>query len=232
MYEIHLLITSGLKDSNCTNYIMVYGYYHKTLKTKPAVGETCPGCGATNCMQLEVVSKISHYMFIPSWSGTPKVLVKCNICGNKYILDAFPDSWNDGHELQKNTSRRFYHFTGTFLILAFVVFVASMMIWGSIENKDRRKNEITNLKEGNVIVYELPDGKKTCMYVDSVGGDSVYVRENMLSTNKDAGRIDEPENYAEEQAIYTKSQLLKMEEDKLIKSIYFSTTYFYYNNPE
>ncbi|NDW08738.1 hypothetical protein D0T56_03595 [Dysgonomonas sp. 520] len=180
-------------------------------------------------MRLEIVSKVSHIMFIPSWSGAKIPLVSCGVCEKKYYASVFPNIAEEAENLRKSTNRRFYHFIGTFLILAFFMSIAILIFSDSRDRQESLLTKIEKITEGQVIVYKLDNGEKTCMYVDGVRGDTVLVRENRLSTNKNVSYIDEPENYTHGQTFYTKVQLRKMLKDEILTKIYLSTTYYYYN---
>ncbi|NDV59477.1 hypothetical protein [Bacteroides sp. 519] len=205
---------------------MVYGYYYKTINKGPILlDDTCPSCGSKGTLRMDVICKVSHWMYIPCWPSDKQPILECSVCQGKYKTSALPHLHPKDHELLKRTSYRFYHFAGLILLLLFAGFFTYLVISGEKEKIEKIHKEIETLDEGLVINYKLPDKQKTSMYVDSVRGDSVWVRENKMATTGQVMRINTSENYSDEPTLYLKEELHKLANEERIINIYITAAY-------
>ena len=195
---------------------MISGYYYKRLKTQNLPAETCPKCETQGRMILESGCRVHHGMFIPMWANKKCVFLSCEICKSNH---AIPDHLSDqAMSLYKQTRYRWYHYIGACLLIAFFASVALLIFTGEKERNENLSSKIENICEGNVIYYKLNGKEKTSMYVDKTVNDTVFVRENKLSTNKNVSAIDIEHNYTDKQTFYLKSELFEMhKQDKIIK---------------
>lgn len=211
--------------------MIVYGHYYKTLKKLPISNEVCPNCEVKGQMFIETICKVNHALFIPYWASDKEVIISCNVCGKRYLNSGFPHLQSQIKDTYIKSRYRWYYFIGTILFFALISFFITLMILGNRENEKNMLESIDSVYAGQTIFYKLDDGNKTCMYVDSIIGDTLIVRENTLSVNRDMYQIDEPENYSKKQTFYTKSQLKEMmDEDKLIEIALTTTAFYYHKN--
>jgi len=195
---------------------MVSGYYYKRLKTQNLPTETCPKCETQGQMILESGCRVHHGMFIPMWANKKCVFLSCKVCKSNH---AIPDHLSEqAMSLYTKTRYRWYHYIGTFLLVTFFASIALLIFTGEKERKDDLSTKIENITKGHVIYYKLNNKERTSMYVDEVVNDTVFVRENKLSTNKNVSTIDLKHNYTDKQSFYLKPTLLEMyKQDKIIK---------------
>lgn len=208
---------------------MVYGHYYRTLSKLPAADEICPNCGAKGQMQIEVICKVSHMMFIPSWASKKDTLVTCNICNKKFYTHNFPNLKKTADKLMAQSSYRWWYFIGTIVYIGIVPLPLGLIFFGSTNKEDRLMDDFNKMHAGQVIFYKIDKMKKSCMYIDSITSDSIIVRENKLSTNKHVENIDEPYNYSDQQSAYSKDQIRKMIEAGDLIDIQTTTTYIHFN---
>ena len=197
---------------------MVSGHYFKRLKTQDLPDETCPNCETQDQMILEVGCRVHHGMFVPLWANKKCVFLSCKVCKNNYAISEYPHLSKQAMSLYKKTQYRWYHYIGAFFLITFFVSTILLIFSGQKERKDDLSTKIENISQGNVIYYKLSNKEKTSMYVDKVVNDTVVVRENKLSTNKNVSTIDIKHNYTDKQTFYMKSTLFEMhKQDKIIK---------------
>lgn len=205
---------------------MIYGYYYKTINKGPTLpDDTCPGCGSKGTLRLNIICKVSHWIYIPCWPSNKQPVLECSMCQEKYKTDALPHLYPKDQELLKRTGYRFYHFAGLILLLLFVGLFACLVISGEKEKMEKIHRGIETLDEGVVINYKLPDKQETSMYVDSVRGDSVWVRENRMATTGQVMHINTSENYSDEPTLYLKEELHKLADEERIIEIYITAAY-------
>lgn len=205
---------------------MVYGYYYKSIKKGPVLhNDICPGCGSKGTLHLDVICKVNHCMYVPCWPSDKQVVLECLVCNGKFRTEAIPHIHPEGMHLQRKTPYRFYHFTGLFLALVLIGLFAYLKISSDKEILEKLHDKIETLDEGLVINYKLPDKQKTSMYVDSVKGDSVWVRENRMATTGQLMKINKTENYSDQQTIYLKEELHKLANEDRIIDIYITSAY-------
>ncbi|NDV65845.1 hypothetical protein [Bacteroides sp. 224] len=205
---------------------MVYGYYYKTIKKGSTLhNDICPGCGSKGTIRLSVICRVNHYVYIPFWPSNKQTVLECSVCGGKYKSEALPHIQPKAEALQKETPYRIYHFVGLFLVLAIACLFTYMIISDNKTQIEKLHNEVEHLDEGLVINYQLPDKQKTSMYVDSVRGDSVWVRENTLSTTGKVMKINQAENYSTHPSTYLKEELHKLVDEDRIINIYITAAY-------
>ena len=199
---------------------MVYGYYYKRLKTKNLPTETCPNCDVEGQMTLESGCRVHHGIFIPLWANKKCVFLSCKVCKNNYAISEYPHLSDQAESMYKKTRCHWYYYIGT--IFAFIIFfsIATLIFSEEKDHKKELSSQIENIREGNVIYYKLSDKKRTSMRVDKVVNDTVFVRENKLSTNKNVSTIDKRHNYTDKQTFYLKSTLIEMHEKNKIIKIY------------
>ena len=129
--------------------------------------------------------------------------------------------------LYAGARRRWYHFLGPIFIALLVGAFTVSDVLSDREEQQRIREKVTALQEGYIIYYRLPQGGWTSMFVDEIRGDSVVVRENRLSVDKqnDVRRIDDQENYSHKQTLYPRSDLVRLADEKRIGKIYRNYTY-------
>lgn len=205
---------------------MVYGYYYKTIKRGPTLcNDVCPGCDSKETLHLDIICRVNHMMYIPFWPSDKRAVLECTICHGKYKTEALPHMEAQSKALLKDTRYRFYHFSGLLLIFLFACTFAALAISSNKEVLERNHNWIKRLDKGLVINYKLPDKQKTSMYIDSIKGDSVWVRENRMSTTGQVMKINKTENYSDKQTIYLKDELHKLVDEDRIIDIYMTAAY-------
>ena len=205
---------------------MVYGYYYKSIKKGPVLHhDVCPGCGSKGTLCLSVLCKINHCMYVPFYPSSKQVVLECSVCNGKFKTEALPHIHPEGIRLRRKTPYRFYYFTGLFLALVLVGLFMCLKASSDKEVLENLHSKIDTLDEGLVINYRLPDKQKTSMYVDSVKGDSVWVRENRMSTTGQIMKINKTENFSDQQTIYLKDELRKLANDERILDIYITSAY-------
>ena len=201
---------------------MVSGYYYKRLKTQNLPAETCPNCDTQSGMMLESGCRVHHAMFIPVWANKKCVFLSCEFCKSKHSISEYPHLSDQAMSLYKKTKYRWYHYIGTCFLIALFAGTALLIFSGEKERKEDISAKIENISKGHVIYYKLSDDKKTSMYVEKVVNDTIFVRENKLSTNKNVSAIDIEHNYTNKQTFYLKPALLEMHENSKIIKIYQS----------
>ena len=199
---------------------MVHGYYTKVIRTEPLPPAPCPNCEDTMHLQAVVLCRVNHIMFIPFTASKKRAAIRCSLCGTFYEPDAFPAYAVQARELAANTRYKWYHFTALAAILLFMGAVAALVIAGSRERNDLLQKELEELHAGNVIFYRTGSKENTCMKVDAVSNDTVFVFENKLTTNKDAYSLDEDNNYSTKRTVLLKKELKQMLDDGTIRNIY------------
>lgn len=204
---------------------MVYGYYYKTILSKP-ISMSCPNCGSKDHQSIDIRCKVSHCCFIPCIASGKEAVTACGICGKKYYVIEPNPLYNEAQATLKNKSLPWYYFTGAALFGIFALSFAVLMIWGSQENKERKLHLLDKAHAGYTILQKLDNGDKTCMLITDVRNDSVFVRENRLSTNKNVYDINELENFSNKITSYTFAQLQEMIDNGSITDIVQTTLYF------
>jgi len=208
---------------------MVYGHYYRTIAKKPLDRDvSCARCEVQGEMKIEIVCKVSHIMFIPVWASKKEALISCNICASKYYPEDYPQMSEYIQNLLKIIRYPWYYYSGFILGIIFFLFCISLPYFGKIEEENLRQSKIENIQDGQVIFLKLHENNKTSMYVDSIAGDTLFIRKNRLSTQGNPYEIDEPENYEDERKIYTKEMIREMNHSDQILDIALTTTYFYY----
>ena len=201
---------------------MISGYYYKPLKTQSLPSETCLECGTQGGVVLEVGCRVHHWMFIPMWANKKCVTLTCEVCSSRHVVPENSPVSDIAFSMYEKTRYRWYHYALTFFLITVIASTVILIFSGEKENKDELLSEIENINADDVIYYRLNNKEKTSMYVDTVINDTVFVRENRLSTNKSVSTIDLEHNYTDKQSFYLKSTLLEMYEQKKIINIYQS----------
>ena len=209
---------------------MISGYYYKRLKTQDLPFETCPSCGTQGGMSLESGCRVHHGMFVPLWANRKCVFLSCEICNSKHFISEDSHLSDMAISMYEKTRYRWYHYIGTIFLISLFALIAILTFSGEKENKDELLSKIENICADDVIYYKLNGKEKTSMYVDSVSNDTVFVRENKLSTNKSISTIDQMHNYTNKQTFYLKPTLLEMHKHKKIIKIYQSKIQLFYED--
>ena len=208
---------------------MVSGYYYKRLKTQGLPSETCPYCGTQGGMLLESGCRVHHELFVPMWANKKCVCLTCEICSSKYPISENSPLSDMAVSMCENTWYRWYHYIGTIFLITLFTSIAVLIYSGEKGSNDELLSEIENISADNVVYYKLNNKEKTSMYVDQVVNDTIFVRENKLSTNQNISTIDRKHNYTEKQTFYLKSKLLEMYEQNKIIKIYKYNSVIYEN---
>ena len=199
---------------------MVSGYYYKRLKIQNLADETCHNCETQGQMMLESGCRVHHELFVPLWANKKCVFLSCEVCKNRYAISEYPHLSDQAESLYEKTRYRWYHYTGTIFAIILILSIALLIFSGEREREDKVLSQIENIAADEVIYYKLNDDEKTSMYVDKVVNDTIFVRENKLSTNKNISTIDRKHNYTDKQSFYLKSTLFEMHKKKRIIKIY------------
>lgn len=204
---------------------MVYGYYYKTILSKP-ISMECPNCGAKDLQSIDIRCKINHCCFIPCFASNKEAVSACAVCGKKYYISEGDSIYTDSQTLLKNKRYPWYYFIGTTLFILFVLSFAALMFSGSQKSKEEKKHLLDKAHAGYTILQKLDNGDKTCMLITAVRNDTVFVRENRLSTNRNVYDINELPNFSEKVTPYTFDHLQKMIDKGEITDIVQTTLYF------
>ncbi len=204
---------------------MVYGYYYKSILNK-TTSMSCPNCGTKDHQSIEIRCKVSHCCFIPCYASNKEVITACGVCGKKYYINQADPLYNEAQTTLKNKRLPWYYFSGTIFFGILMLSFAVLMFWGMQENKERKLHLLDKAHAGYTILQKLDNGDKTCMLITDVRNDTVFVRENRLSTNHNVYDINELENFSEKITVYTFAQLQSMIDNGTVTDIVQTTLYF------
>lgn len=201
-------------------------YFYRVIKRvdlKTAC--TCPSCGATHSMRLEVGCRVYHYIFLPVYANHREVSVHCGTCAKNFEPKYFPNIPKMLIAELKKTPYPWYYFIGRGICIILTVLFIISIVEHFIVSKSTLANSIDSVGKGDVIVYEVENGKKTTLYVTNEERDTMYVRLNSKVVHKDElSEIDTPDNYVKEVTIFTKKKLREMADEGKVLDIYMSAT--------
>lgn len=204
---------------------MVYGHYYKTIK-KVNIRHICPNCGSKQMQWLKVTCKVSHCMFIPSYASQKNVITSCELCNTAYYIPKDSELYNQSQKILKDTKYPIWLYLGSILFVILCLVIACLIIMGQRETQKDKSALIGSAKAGYLITKKLDDHQKTSMLIIKVTEDTLFVRENMYSTNSDVYDISDFENFSPQINSLSMNDLRQMIEQGEITDIKATTLTF------
>lgn len=204
----------------------MFKYKYKTIKHGATISEVCPMCETKNSTSLKIICRINYFSVVPFWGSKKKVVFSCGSCGKLYSISKNSVYRDKADDLLKKARYPLSCFTGVIILsLALVVLLGYGSFSTNVLNKRGNSimvvdNILNNIRPGAVIFYLSENGEKTSMIVDEISSDTLFVRKNNQTTMNNVYELDIKENYSSDQSIYTRSQIRKMNDEKIILNIY------------
>lgn len=188
---------------------VLFGIRRAFLKSYIVNRKVCPSCKEHNCISYNIYRSHFHIFWIPMFPLIKSFNAKCTRCYSEFVPKDVPDN------LLKKTKGKKWQFTGTLIILALTPI---LMIFPSNNNK---MDLLGSPQPGDKYKYKVENKLYSIMLVDYSTKDSVYVFQNNLVINKifRLYKIDEPENYPDQNIGFSKKEIIKMGEEDVIYSV-------------
>ena len=193
--------------------MLVYGAKSKKILSE-TLHEKCPNCGTQNSVQMVILQKYAHLFWIPSFPTGKTATTECKFCKQKFNLKEMPEAFREEYKILKSkTKAPLYTYSGLiiFIVLLGLVFFNS--------DRNRRKNHelIKSPQKGDIYELRIEGYHYTLQKVNRVSGDTVFVYEHMMETDKISGiaelKSKGDKAYKELELPFTKNKLSKMLED-------------------
>ena len=190
--------------------MIVYGTKAKQL-AKEALTDKCPNCGTQNSVDMYVFQKYAHVFWIPFTPIGKTGVSQCSHCKQALKTKEMPTQLKASYDnVKAQTKTPFWTFIGLALL---VVLITSAVI--SDRNKSALNAKLIEApQKGDVYEIKTEDNQYTLMKVESINGDTVFIREHKYSTNKASGfsemRQKGDAGYQEEVSFFEKKELKTM----------------------
>jgi|GEM_PF-3586839 len=190
--------------------LIVRGIYRRLLRTED-LAEPCFLCLCTGKHQLHIYQDCMHVYWIPFFPHRKKGTFECGHCGQ--TLE--PEFANPGMKERYRSTRKkcrtpLFMFTGPAiftLLLVHVLFIAPILQRNAI------MEHVNHPRPGDV--YSIVQEKKYFLLrIERVSGDTVFMRQSKLSTDKRRGLKDGEFHSKDAYSAFTKpflrSELIEM----------------------
>jgi len=180
----------------------------------------CPSCSSSNVLLYRIYSKYVHLTMIPLFAVGKIFESECSNCNKDFDYEDFSE--NDKEKIInikeiKEAETPFWTYTGIIVLIGFIIFGINSYL----ENNDQISERINTPTVGDVYNLKLSNGYYSTVRIDEINNDSVYTTQNDYNTYLpfDVDEIDQPENYTNSKATYSKKELLELYEKDIISSI-------------
>ncbi len=163
--------------------MMISGTNSKIINQQSYKGK-CQYCGEENCVEIQVKQNYLHIFWIP-FVPTKRVAVSvCLNCKNTLEGKELSEDYNGVFQRIKAESKTpIWMWSGLGLIallIAFGVYVGN-------QNKEENLQLVSAPKIGDVYEFKTGNGNYTLAKVNSVKGDSVFLKWSLYETDKITG---------------------------------------------
>lgn len=202
--------------------MLIYGTGGKIIKDGTIRNVTCSACKNDTSLQYTVTAKYFHLYWIPVFPYKRQSTVTCHTCADTFMLKDLSQKVQDkfAREKENSGSARFpvWMFSGLILIVGLI----GMAFYSSNKTENTELGYIDQPEVGDIYSVELDSTNHySTVRVDRVTPDSVFATENNYETDKLNGiyEINKPENYTDLKTAYSRSDLRKLYNEKIIYSI-------------
>lgn len=196
--------------------MILYGTKATHRKTE-YIADSCPACGTSNTMQMNVFQRYAHIYWIPFFPIGKTGVSQCNGCQQVLKFNEMtPALKMSYYNIKKQIPVPFWTFSGA---LALVVIFAGAAYAGR-QKSDKVSKMITALKKDDILHVKLKDNAFTLLKINKVAGDSIYFVANKYQTNLESGIDDlEGKEYESEPEVITTAELQAMDKKDQILDV-------------
>jgi hypothetical protein len=197
--------------------MIIYGT-KATLIGKETQFEKCTNCGAQNNVELHMFQRYAHIFWIPFFPIGKTGVSQCGQCKQVLKLKEMPDNLRDAYDrLKKQSKAPVWTFSG----LALIVVLIGIGIVSSRQEDARNAKLIADPRKGDVYEVGLSPSSYTLYKVDEIVGDTVYIVQNLYTTNMSTGLGElKSKPYAEDEVVpYSKAELKELFENDKIRDV-------------
>lgn len=200
--------------------MIIYGSKAKQLAKENLV-DTCPNCGKHNTVDLYVFQNYAHVFWIPFFPIGKKVISQCENCKQVLKLKEMPSTFTMTYE---NMKSQFKTPVWTFSGVALLAILVTIGVINDQQNTAKNSRLILAPQTGDVFEVKTKDNQYTLYKIQTIEGDSAFIRINKFETNKATGLSELKGKgetaFDEDLYAFTKTALRQMFDNGEIVDIY------------
>ncbi len=191
-----------------------------SLIKKEILAEPCMYCGQVNAVNMQVLQRYFHFLWIPFFPLNKPGLTICMHCKKINRHPEFPDSYNLFYAHVKLQSRTpWWVFSGS----VFALLLAGFLIFSIRDSYSRYAKLIQEAKSGDLYTVKTDDNKYRLYKVQRVKNDSVFVSFSQTDVSKSKYTkyilARGPDAFANEEFGFTKKLLLRQLNERTLLSV-------------
>ena len=188
--------------------MIIYGTNGAHMRTTPLPGVACPGCTASNTLQLSVFSRYVHLYWVPLFPLNKPTVARCGHCQQTWEGKAISAELRaPALALKQATRIPLWHWSG-------VAAVVTFMGWGALESTRSNREGTAYLAQPQVgDIYTVratdDDPNYSLLKVVAVKGPTVDVVPNdyQIDNSHPIEALNAPANYNKESFPLTQFEL-------------------------
>ncbi|WP_035563227.1 hypothetical protein [Hymenobacter sp. IS2118] len=192
--------------------MIIYGTNGAHVRTAPLPGIACPGCAATDKMQLSVFSRYAHIYWVPLFPYSKPAVLQCNHCQQGWEGKSLPTEFHEpARALKKETRAPIWHWSGLGI-------VAALIGWGAFaSSQDARANAayLAAPRVGDIYTVRENEGERnySLLKVVAVKVPTVDVvpNEYVIDNSHPLEELNAPAKYSKESFTLNKLELTIMQ---------------------
>lgn len=186
----------------------------KGKEVKTSAG--CPSCGSKDSFTVISRYEYFHIWWIPFLPVSKAVSADCKACGRKFYI--YKKDLNE--EIKSQLKTPVWQFTGLALTLACCIWLVVWLKAGRDDEKTVAREYIESPMIDDLYEVKSSYNEYTLMKVAAIKGDTVFLRSNDYTVERESALKDLKTNYKNsftlETTLYTKDQLLEKLDDNAI----------------
>ena len=190
--------------------MIIFGSRSKQI-ARETIDTGCPNCGSRFTTDLFLFQQYAHICWIPVIPTGRSGASQCSSCRQVFRNNEMPEPLQEAYtQLKAKTRMPLWIFSG----LALAVLIA-FLVWQNEKHRERNTARLLLApQKGDIFEIKENDNAYTVYKVESVKGDSVYVRPNHFETNDESGiddlKLKGDSSYDAEQVPFSISELKAM----------------------
>lgn len=159
---------------------MFYGWRAKDLGDVTVPG-ACPSCGTPGSVELHVLQRYAHALWIPLFPLGKKGIARCSHCGQKLEGRAMGEN---ARMVLSGVKGHFKTPAWTYTGLIIIALLIPAAFWQSGKNDALINSMLNTPQVGDLYEVKLGPRRYSLYRVDRISGDSIYVAAYNLEVEK------------------------------------------------